>query len=71
MVTVAIATPLEPELVDRLRAVDDRLDIRFDPDLLPPPRWPSDHVGDPTWSRTPEQEERFAALVAGAEVLFG
>jgi phosphoglycerate dehydrogenase-like enzyme len=71
MVTVAIATPLEPELVDRLRAVDDRLDIRFDPDLLPPPRWPSDHVGDPAWSRTAEQEERFTALVAGAEVLFG
>jgi phosphoglycerate dehydrogenase-like enzyme len=71
MVTVAIATPLEPELVDLLRAVDDRLDIRFEPDLLPPPRWPSDHVGNPAWSRTPEQEERFAALVAGAEVLFG
>jgi phosphoglycerate dehydrogenase-like enzyme len=28
-------------------------------------------VGDPGWARSPEQEERFAAVVAGAEVLFG
>jgi phosphoglycerate dehydrogenase-like enzyme len=71
MVPVVIATPLEAELVERLRAVDERLDVRFEPDLLPPPRWPCDHAGDPGWSRTPEQEERFARLVAGAEVLFG
>jgi phosphoglycerate dehydrogenase-like enzyme len=71
MVPVVIATPVEAELVERLRAVDERLDVRFEPDLLPPPRWPCDHVGDPGWARSPEQEERFAALVAGAEVLFG
>ena len=71
MVPVVIATPLETELVDRLRAVDDRLDVRFDPDLLPPPRYPSDHAGDPGFARTPEQEERFTQLVAGAEVLYG
>ena len=47
MVTVVIATPLEEALVERLRAVDDRLDVRFESDLLPPPRYPSDHVGDP------------------------
>src|SRR3954454_9512306 len=71
MVTVVIATPLEKELVERLRAVDKRLDVRFEPDLLPPPRYPSDHVGDPTFTRTPEQEARFTALVAEAEVLLG
>ena len=71
MVTVVIATPIEPELAERLRAVDARLDIRYEPDLLPSPRYPSDHVGDSAFERTPEQQERFAALVAKAEILFG
>jgi phosphoglycerate dehydrogenase-like enzyme len=70
-VPVVIASPLEPELVELLRAVDDRLDVRFEPKLLPPPRYPSDHHGEQSFERTPEQEERFAELVAGAEVLFG
>ncbi len=71
MVTVVIATPLEEVLVERLRAVDDQLDVRFEPDLLPPPRYPSDHVGDPSFTRSPEQQARFEALTAEAEVLFG
>jgi phosphoglycerate dehydrogenase-like enzyme len=70
-VRVVIASPLEPELVERLRAVDDRLDVQFEPDLLPRPRYPSDHHGEEGFERTPEQEERFTALVAGTEVLFG
>jgi glyoxylate/hydroxypyruvate reductase len=70
-VPVVIASPLEPELVERLREVDERLDVRFEPELLPSPRYPSDHHGEEGFERKPEQEERFAALVAGAEVLFG
>jgi phosphoglycerate dehydrogenase-like enzyme len=70
-VTVGIATPIEAELVERLRAVDERLDVRFEPDLLPPPRYPSDHGGEPGFVRTPDQEERFTRLVAGAEVVLG
>ncbi len=68
---VVIATPVEPELVDRLRNVDDRLEVRFEPDLLPPPRFPSDHRGALDFQRSPHQEERFSRLVAGAEVLYG
>jgi phosphoglycerate dehydrogenase-like enzyme len=70
-VPVVIATPIEAELVERMRSVDDRLDVRFEPDLLPPPRYPSDHGGDQSFERTPEQEERFTQLVAGAEVALG
>ena len=66
-----IATPVEAELADRLREVDERLDVRFEPDLLPQPRFPSDHVGDPSFERTPSEERRFSELVAGAEVLYG
>jgi phosphoglycerate dehydrogenase-like enzyme len=71
MVTVVVATPIEQELVERLRGVDERLEVLYERDLLPPPRWPSDHAGDPSWERTPEQEARFTELVARAEVLFG
>ena len=70
-VRVVIATPLEPELVERVRAVDDRLDVAFEPDLLPAPRYPSDHSGDEHFERTPEQEARFTELVRGAEVVLG
>src|SRR6185312_5189267 len=71
MTRVVIATPLEPELVERLRAVDKRLDIAYDAGLLPTPRWASDHIGDPSFVRTPEQEARFTELVAGAEIVLG
>jgi phosphoglycerate dehydrogenase-like enzyme len=71
MTRVVIATPLEPELVERLRAVDERLDVVFEPELLPAPRWASDHIGDPSFARTPEQEARFTELVASAEVVLG
>jgi phosphoglycerate dehydrogenase-like enzyme len=70
-VPVVIATPIEPELVDRLRAVDDRLDVRFEPDLLAPPRHPTNQTGVHGFERTAEQDVRFAELVAGAEVLYG
>jgi glyoxylate/hydroxypyruvate reductase len=66
-VRVFIATPLEADLVDRLRAVDDRLDIQYEPDVLPPVRYPSDHRGDPSFTHP----ARYAELVASAEVLFG
>lgn len=67
MTTVLIATPVEPELVERIRAVDDRLDVLFEPELLPQPRYPSDHIGDPQWTRTGELER----LIARAEILYG
>src|SRR3954454_12091249 len=71
MPRVVIATPLEPELVERLRRVDGRLDIAFEPELLPPARWASDHTGEPSFVRSPEQEARFTELVAGAEIVLG
>ncbi len=70
-VRVVIATPLEAELVDRLHNVDQRLDVAFDPELLPPPRYPSDHAGDESFERAPAQEARFTELVRGAEVVLG
>ncbi len=70
-VPVVVATPVEAELVDRLRRVDERLDVRFEPDLLPPPRFPSDHRGALDFERSPSEQDRFSHLVQGAEVLYG
>jgi len=70
-VRVVIATPLEAELVERLHEVDERLDVGLEPDLLPSPRYPSDHAGDDSFERTPEQEARFTELVRDAEVVLG
>jgi phosphoglycerate dehydrogenase-like enzyme len=71
MPRVVIATPIEPELVERLRAVDERLEIAFEAELLPPPRWPSDHIGDPSFERTADQQRRFRELLADAEIVLG
>lgn len=68
---VAIAVPLEAELVDRLRAVDPSVTVLYDPELLPPERFPADHSGDPTFRRTPEQEQRYWSMLNQAQVLYG
>lgn len=69
--TVLVATPLEPELVERLRDAVHGIEFLFDADLLPPPRYPSDHRGDPSFRRGDEREARFEEWVARAEVTFG
>lgn len=68
---VVIAIPLEVELVALIEAVDDRLEIRYQPDLLPPLGFPSDHHGIQSFRRTLEHEGRWRAMVGDAEVLFG
>jgi hypothetical protein len=45
VVTVAIATPLEAELVASIRAVGDGVSVLYEPELLPPTRYPGDHRG--------------------------
>src|SRR5438445_9577507 len=66
---VLIAAPFEPEHVERIRAVDPRIELLHDPALLPRPRYVSDHAGAPT-TRTPKQEARFLEMLGRAEVLF-
>ena len=70
-VRVVIATPLAPELCDRIAAIDPRVEVAVDQELLPPMRHAADFAGDPAWSRTPEQQARYDALVDSAQVLYG
>jgi phosphoglycerate dehydrogenase-like enzyme len=70
MVTVVIGSYFEEEHVRRIREVDERLRVLYREDLVPPPRWPGDHVGPEEWRRSPEDEEEFLAVLAEAEVLY-
>jgi phosphoglycerate dehydrogenase-like enzyme len=67
-VRVLIASPLEPEHVARIAAVDQRLEVIYRADQLGQPRYAADHY--PPISRTPEQAAGWATLLARAEVLF-
>ncbi len=67
--TVLIASWLEAEHVERIRQVDDRLHVLYEPALLAPPRYAADHQGG-VFARTPEQEAEWRRLLARAEILF-
>lgn len=68
---VFIATPLEPENVARIRAVaPERVEVIAEPDLWPPLRYVADHKGQAGFARTREQEARWRAHLARAEVLW-
>jgi len=66
---VLIASPLEPAFIDQIRGIDPRIEVLHDPELLPQPRYVSDHTGAPT-TRTPDQEARFLDMMRRAEVMF-
>lgn len=68
---VLIASPLEAELVAGIQEAEPRAEVLYEPDLLPPARYPADHRGDPDFRRDPEAEARWRALLERAEVLFG
>jgi len=69
-VNVMIASPIEPELVERIRRVGLGYSVLWEPDLLPEPRYASDHGGRP-FERNEAQQSRWVALLAKAEVMYG
>src|SRR5581483_12171525 len=70
VLTIAITTPLEAAHVATIRAVDPRLTVLYEPDLLAPMRYHADHTGPAGWARTAAQEERFLAMLARAHVAY-
>ncbi len=70
-VDVFIASPLEADFVERIRAGEPRAHVTYAPELLPPPRYPSDHRGELEFRRSGDDEQRWQQLVNSAEVLFG
>lgn len=67
--SLVVASYLEPELVERVRGIDPSLDVFYEPDLLPSPRYAADHVGAPL-RRSGAEEARWREALAGAEILF-
>ena len=68
---LVISTPLESELVERIRSVaPDRVDVRHEPDLLPTPRYRADHSGPPDFRRSADDEKRWNDLIASADILW-
>jgi glyoxylate/hydroxypyruvate reductase A len=67
-VVIVIASYLEPEHVERIRAVSPRLEVIYEPDLVPPARYPADHYNVIT--RPPDDEARWRNHLRRAEVLF-
>ena len=65
---VLIASYLEPELVDQIRAEVPDVTLLYYPELVGPPRYISDHTAPV--DRSPEQEAQWQALLATADVLF-
>jgi phosphoglycerate dehydrogenase-like enzyme len=68
---VALATPLDEELCQLVEDREPRVTLIRDHSLLPAQRHAGDHWGDPNFQRTPEQQARFEAMLAGADALYG
>lgn len=68
---VAVVTPFSEELCALVPRLEPRVELVCDLDLLPPPRYPADHHGVPSFRRTPDQERRFAEIIAEADALYG
>lgn len=68
---VFVCTPLTEENCRLIAELEPRVELVVEQDLLPPMRWAGDHEGDPSFTRTPEQQARFEALCDSAEALYG
>lgn len=64
-----IASYLEPELVERIARAEPRAHVTYEPALLPTPRFPCDHGGEPPPLSAAELD-RWESIVAGADVCF-
>src|SRR5690242_291304 len=69
-VDVLIASWLDQHHADRIAAAEpDRIHVMYEPELLPTTRYEADHHG-PHRPLTEAQRERWASLLARAEVSF-
>jgi len=68
--TILIASPLEDEHVNRIKAFDpDRYTVVHEPALLAKPRYVADHNGAPR-TLSAEEQSRWSDLMKSADILF-
>ena len=70
-IQVAVATPLPEELCELIRERAPRVELIREASLLPTPRWLADFKGDPSFTRTPQQQRAFEEILNSADVLYG
>lgn len=68
---IVITSPLEPEHVERIRAVAGaQAEVVYDRDLMPATRYVADHKGVPDFRRDAAQDARWREHLARATILF-
>lgn len=68
---VAVAAPLSREHAALLVEREPRIDLAYEPDLLPPMRFAADFSGNRAFERTPQQQQRYEQLLDSADALYG
>ncbi|HLI52289.1 MAG TPA: NAD(P)-dependent oxidoreductase, partial [Thermomicrobiaceae bacterium] len=69
--TVLITSPLEPELIDSLRAVaPDRVELIADESIWPPQRYVADHHGPPDFTLPADAAARYRDYLQRATILW-
>ena len=68
---VVVATPLAEQHCELIERLEPRIDLIRDQSLYPPMRHPADFSGDPSFRRTPTQQQEFEDMVDSAEALYG
>jgi len=68
---IFIATPIEDDLVERIRAAAPGDRVTFERELLPVPRYLSDHRGKDGFERDATAQARFNAILAETDVMLG
>ncbi len=68
---IVIVTPLQPQLASEIGAELADYQVRYEPELLPPARYPCDHRGQDGFRRTADGQRRWTQLLGEAEVTFG
>ncbi len=66
-----VATPLDERLARAVESASPRVELLWEPGLLPPARYAGDHAGEPAFRRDETGEARWGVLLARAEVLYG
>jgi phosphoglycerate dehydrogenase-like enzyme len=70
-IRVVIGSPLEAEHAARIAAVaPDRVEVVYEPELIPPARYIADHDGPEDWVRSEADQRRWMEILASADVLF-
>ncbi len=68
---VFVATPLRPDLVERIQTAYPEVEVVAQQDLLPPQRYRGDHAGPADFARSEADDQRFWGLVRDCDVLYG